>query len=78
MTDVVPHLIYNCEDQLKVLGRSRGSSYVRRQLAHWRSHYGDITADRVAASLSGKYDLTPQPETPMQPIPRPRQIRRQR
>ncbi len=72
MSDVVPNLIYVCEDQLKVLGRSRGSSYVRRQIAHWRQHYGANVAERVASALKGKYDETPLPEFPMAPIPRPR------
>ncbi len=72
MPDIVPNLIYVCEDQLKVLGRSRGSSYVRRQIAHWQQHYGANVAERVAYALKGKYDETPLPEFPMAPIPGPR------
>lgn len=72
MADLVPNLIYVCEDQLKVLGRSRGSSYVRRQLKFWREQLGETDANRIAAALKGKYDETPQPEFPIAPIPRPR------
>lgn len=65
MADVAEHLIYNCEDQLKVLGRSRGSAYVRRQIAFWREHYGPAVSERVRGRLIGKYDETPQPDIPI-------------
>lgn len=74
--DVTPHLIAICEDQLKVLGRSRGSSYVRRQISHWRQHYGHNVAERVSTALHGRYDAIPQPEHPIQPIRHPRPQRR--